>query len=68
MITSSVLAFNALGDSLRDSLDPIASGQRRLRRRLKREGSLAGSDLPDEIDPLQVAPDSTFPDGPTALG
>lgn len=67
-ITFSVLAFNALGDSLRDSLDPIASAQRRLRRRLKREGSLAGSDLPDEIDPLQAVPDSTFPDRPTALG
>ena len=38
-ITVSVLAFNALGDSLRDSLDPISNMQRNLKRRLKKGGA-----------------------------
>jgi len=50
-ITLTVLAFNALGDSLRDSLDPIANAQRKLRRRLKQEGSSGGgaerAEMPD---------------------
>ncbi|MDH3679256.1 MAG: ABC transporter permease [Acidimicrobiia bacterium] len=49
-ITFSVLAFNALGDSLRDSLDPVAATQRRLRRRMKKT-SAAGGPMPvDAID------------------
>ena len=35
-ITFTVLAINALGDSLRDSLDPVAGTERRLRRALAR--------------------------------
>ena len=35
-ITLTVLAINALGDSLRDSLDPVAGTQRRTRRILAR--------------------------------
>lgn len=48
-ITFSVLAFNALGDSLRDSLDPIASSQRKLRRQMGRKDarSLDSTDMVD---------------------
>lgn len=45
-ITLTVLAFNALGDSLRDSLDPVASTRRRLRRQL-RQAEKAGAMDPD---------------------
>ncbi|MGF1599787.1 MAG: ABC transporter permease [Acidimicrobiales bacterium] len=35
-ITLTVLAINALGDSLRDSLDPVAGTERRIRRAVRR--------------------------------
>jgi ABC-type dipeptide/oligopeptide/nickel transport system permease subunit len=35
-ITLTVLAINALGDSLRDSLDPVAGTERRVRRAIAR--------------------------------
>ena len=35
-IALTVLAFNALGDSLRDALDPVAGGRRRLQRAARR--------------------------------
>jgi len=47
-IALTVLAFNALGDSLRDALDPMTSTRRRLRR-LRRRGS--ARDLPNEEGP-----------------
>ncbi|MPY94388.1 MAG: ABC transporter permease subunit, partial [Acidimicrobiia bacterium] len=37
-IALTVLAFNALGDSLRDALDPVASSRRRLRSMVAPEG------------------------------
>jgi peptide/nickel transport system permease protein len=37
-ITLTVLAINALGDSLRDSLDPVAGTERRVRRAIRRAG------------------------------
>ncbi len=37
-IASTVLAINALGDSLRDSLDPVAGTERRLRRAITKAG------------------------------
>jgi peptide/nickel transport system permease protein len=45
-ITFTVLAINALGDSLRDSLDPVAGTERRLRRTLAKARKTAGNDRP----------------------
>ena len=37
-IALTVLAINALGDSLRDSLDPVAGTERRVRRAIAKAG------------------------------
>ncbi len=46
-IALTVLAINALGDSLRDSLDPVAGTERRLRRALARLGPDGAKVTPD---------------------
>lgn len=47
-IAFTVLAINALGDSLRDSLDPVAGTERRLRRTLAKMGRQGGFVDPGE--------------------
>ena len=49
-IALTVLAINALGDSLRDSLDPVAGTERRLRRALAKTRGHFGADV-SSIEP-----------------
>lgn len=49
-IALTVLAINALGDSLRDSLDPVAGTERRLQRTLAKVAKRSGS-IEDEVQP-----------------
>ena len=65
-IALTVLAINALGDSLRDSLDPVTGTERRLRRALAKAAKRLDSNDSD-VDPHQPVAHTAIPtDAPPA--
>ena len=60
-IALTVLAINALGDSLRDSLDPVMGTERRLRRTLAKAAKSLDSNDSDVAIPPDVHSASAGP-------
>jgi hypothetical protein len=60
-IALTVLAFNALGDSLRDALDPVASNRKAVNRAARRSRRHHVLRLPEAGSPLQPMVDPTPP-------